>query len=718
LLQRLREEAPDAEQGGWQDLNLPRLTTALKEAVGQDLLPLNVSRLLHSLAQDHDPDSQRRSSFELRQINRDYLKLRITGGHTWRQIEKFGEKRRNLAGKLLEFLIGKLPAGVCGSDLLVETSFGELAKVIESDLDLLHQIPPLQHGKAVNHVLLYLHRQDILTLNHGMTVMRRAMTIKLNPEKRDAFLKKDYQRLDEHYREKRIQVHVMREYAEMALKEMAKALQLVLDYFTQSRQNFIKRYFSGREEVLKLSTSEASWKSIIGTLNPVQKEIVADDKDINRLVLAGPGSGKTRVIVHRIAYLLRVQRVSAASIVALTFNRHAANEIRKRLLTLVGADAYGVSVMTYHGMAMRLTGTRFERKDVVDERALTKVMSDAVELLEGKREVDGEDDLREQLLRGYRYILVDEYQDIDELQYRLVSALAGRHVNGEDRLCIMAVGDDDQNIYAWRDTSNRYIERFREDHDASIRFLVDNYRSSRYIIDAANQLIGQNPARLKKEHPVQIDRARRKSAPGGSWEILDQRRNGRVLRLMIGLEDRTHGNLQAQAAMMELERLLALEQQESWNACAILARTHRYLWPVQAWCERNDIPYFLAADKETALPITRQRSFVAVIDHLRALGEPLCAEEVWQYLSTTSLLAESEWRRFFQTASEQLQSELGSCQLGSHALVDWFHDYACELRQQARGTSPRDGAFGQGTGVPACCPAGWRLEHPGGQSVR
>ena len=101
-----------------------------------------------------------------------------------------------------------------------------------------------------------------------------------------------------------------------------------------------------------------------------QRVIVSDDDDVNRLVLAGPGSGKTRVIVHRIAYLLRVRRVPARCIVALTFNRHAANEIKQRLLRLVGPDAFGVNVMTYHRMAMRLTGTRFERGETVEEVAL------------------------------------------------------------------------------------------------------------------------------------------------------------------------------------------------------------------------------------------------------------------------------------------------------------------------------------------------------------
>ncbi|OHP42730.1 hypothetical protein HMPREF2719_01395 [Pseudomonas aeruginosa] len=230
----------------------------------------------------------------------------------------------------------------------------------------------------MEHVLLYMHKQDVLTLNHGMTVMRRAMTVEINPEKKSGYLKDDYLKLDEHYREKRIQVHVMREYAEVACEEMAAALRLVMHYFNDPKDEFIERYFAGREEVLKLATSEESWRAIVENLSVAQRVIVEDNEDQNRLVLAGPGSGKTRVIVHRIAYLLRVRRVPARCIVALTFNRHAANEIKQRLLRLVGADAYGVNVMTYHRMAMRLTGTRFERGETVEEGRLSLVLSDAV----------------------------------------------------------------------------------------------------------------------------------------------------------------------------------------------------------------------------------------------------------------------------------------------------------------------------------------------------
>lgn len=681
LLDLLSELAPDAHDGTWQDLNVAALTSGLKTRMERDdVIPLEVMRLLGSLSKDRENQSQSRNSFELKQINPDYIKLKVRDGHNWAQIRTFGNKRRTVAGQLLKFLLAKLAPTVKGKDLMVESTFGELVGLIETDLELAQTIPMQQRPKAIEHVLLYLHNQQVLTLNHGMTVMRRAMTIEVNTDKKGAYRKEDYQRLDEHYNERRIQVHVMREYAELARSAMASALELVLHYFSDSKESFLQRYFAGREKVLRHATSEESWRSIVEALSGRQKVIVADDDDVNRLVLAGPGSGKTRVIVHRIAYLLRVRRVPASAIVALTFNRHAANEIRQRLLSLVGADAYGVSVMTYHSMAMRLTGTRFERGDSVSEQALSHVMKSAVDLLEGKGTAEGEDDLREQLMRGYRYIMVDEYQDIDALQYRLVSALAGRKSAEDGRLCILAVGDDDQNIYAWRDTNNRYIQQFCTDYTAQTSYLVENYRSSQHIITAANQLIGHNPDRLKAAEPIQINHGRIAEPFGGAWQARDPLRAGRVMRLALDPEDRPSGNLQAQAAINELQRLLDLEGGD-WDGCAILARTHQYLWPIQALCELAGIDYFLAADKDGALPVTRQREFLQGIDCLGALNQSLTATDAWQQLAAN---VGEAWHDFFQEAFTQLQVELGDCQLSNSAVVAWLYDYAREMRQQTK----------------------------------
>lgn len=685
LFSELRLRSPDADQGGWQDVNLRLISAELKDKTGQqDLLPFHLSRLLRSLAQDRDGDSTQRSCFELRHTQGDNFKLRIRDNYTWPQVQNQGASRRAIAAVVVPFLIAKLPSSAKGKDLLVETTFGDLVKLIESDLELRTRIKPEQRKKAIEHVLLYLHQQEIVTLNHGMTVMRRAMAIEVNSDKSgQRFTKEDFSKLDEHYREKRIQVHVMREYAEIALKEMAEALRLVMHYFSDHKQDFLKLYFAGKEEVLKLATSEASWRSIIDELNATQKLIVTDPDDRNRLILAGPGSGKTRVIVHRIAYLLRVKRMPASSIIALTFNRHAANEIRRRLITLVGADAYGLTVLTYHAMAMRLTGVSFAQREKLEEGELDGLLEKATQLLNGNLQAEGEDDLREKLLSGYRYILVDEYQDIDSRQYNLVSALAKRHSENDDDLCILAVGDDDQNIYQWRGGSNQYIERYREEYGADVSYLVENFRSTELIIAAANLLIGNNRARLKAEHPIRINKARTKNDPGGRWQAIDEFRKGRVLCLKIASNSNESGNIQAQAVLAELLRLKKLDNALEWRDFAILSREHRYLLPLQAWCEQNAVPYFLASDKGNALPITRQRAYIQVIEHLRRHSSLLLdAGNALQSLE--SLALDAEWHDFFQTAFEQLIGEFGECQLSSSSIIDWLYDYAREIRQQVR----------------------------------
>ena len=142
---------------------------------------------------------------------------------------------------------------------------------------------------------------------------------------------------------------------------------------------------------------------------PIQRRIVADDREqTNVLVLAGPGSGKTRVLVHRIAYLIRVRRENPRSILALAYNRHAAVEIRRRLEDLIGDDAQGVIVLTCHGLAMRLVGASFSgRANRLDEGDFRDVLKQASALLRGEGLPPEEaDEFRTRLLAGFRWILV------------------------------------------------------------------------------------------------------------------------------------------------------------------------------------------------------------------------------------------------------------------------------------------------------------------------
>jgi ATP-dependent DNA helicase RecQ len=151
----------------------------------------------------------------------------------------------------------------------------------------------------------------------------------------------------------------MAAYAEKGLASMDQALRLSDDYFVLDRDAFLRRWLPGKSAEIRRQTTGTSWKQIVEALdNPVQQKIVADDREqTNVLVLAGPGSGKTRVLVHRIAYLIRVKREDPRGILVLSYNRHAAAEIRARLRHLIGDDANGVAVSTCHALAPLQTTT-------------------------------------------------------------------------------------------------------------------------------------------------------------------------------------------------------------------------------------------------------------------------------------------------------------------------------------------------------------------------
>ena len=158
------------------------------------------------------------------------------------------------------------------------------------------------------------------------------------------------------------------------------------------------------------------------------------------------------------------------------------------------------------------------------------VREQAVALLRGDElPPEDADEQRERLLRGLRWILVDEYQDIGPQQYALIGALAGRNQAAADaRLNLFAVGDDDQNIYAFSGASVEFIRRFEADYSARAVHLLDNYRSTAHLIDIANRLIAPAAQRMKAGQPIRIDPARRRLPPGGDWQRIDAVAQGRV----------------------------------------------------------------------------------------------------------------------------------------------------------------------------------------------
>ena len=518
VINLMRERAPDQEKGEMFLLHLRNATQELRDEGHSHALPELVRGIVRSIAADGRGEGGGGGSLGLR--GRDREMVQVTLQRDWGSLAKTAELRRTAARLLLDHLLSTLPRGTRGTDLLAETTMGNLLAAVKSDLALNGQI---RHpDRLMDRALLWLHEQEVVRLNKGLAVFRPAMTILLKPERR-GFAQADFASLQLHYDEQVRQIHVMAEYAQHGLRPTADHLNLAMDYFSLSEDEFLERWLPDRDRELARQTTPESWRTIVESLNnPIQRRIVADDREqTNVLALAGPGSGKTRVLVHRIAYLVRVRRETPRGILALAYNRHAAVEIRRRLADLIGDDARGVTVLTCHALAMRLVGASFAgRANRLEQDDFHEVMRQAVALLRGHGLPPEEaDEHRERLLAGFRWILVDEYQDIGPEQYDLISALAGRtKPEADDRLSLFAVGDDDQNIYAFNGSSTEFIRRFEADYGARPSYLTDNYRSTANIITSANAVIEPAKLRMKEGHPIAINRARAQDPPGGDWD--------------------------------------------------------------------------------------------------------------------------------------------------------------------------------------------------------
>ena len=231
---------------------------------------------------------------------------------------------------------------------------------------------------------------------------------------------------------------------------------------------------------------------------------------------------------------------------------------------------------------------------------------------------DEADDQRERLLEGYRWILVDEYQDVEAEQYELIGALAGlRRDDEHGRLSLFAVGDDDQNIYSFAGASVEFIRRFEKDYAAKPVYLTDNYRSTANIIAAGNQVIEPAHNRMKERHPIRIDRHRELQPPGGLLSKWDPVGKGAVQVLSVG----EGHELQAIGVINELERLAALVPAWSWADAAVIGRNWKSLSPVRNYCEMQGIPVQSAADELGNL--WRYREVQALVEELRAADTKL-----------------------------------------------------------------------------------------------
>jgi ATP-dependent DNA helicase RecQ len=680
LVDLLALEEPDPE--GWLPLSLRLLNQRLCE-IGCDSSTELVRSLLKSLSEDGRGFAGTHGSIDLRFIGRDAYHVRVR--RTWTTISELAQKRRRLASVVLEALMKKIPADApARADLLVEFSFDELHAAIEADMLLRSEVRDID--AAIERALMFLHEQRVIVLQQGLAVFRSAMTIRFQPEgRKEKYKASDYQPLQHHYKERILQVHVMSEYARLGLERVQAALELVLAYFTLAKDEFLRRYFRTKPDLLQHATTASSFQRIATDLaNPAQTRVVTAPLHRNMLILAGPGSGKTKVVVHRCAYLLRVERVRPQSILVCCFNHHAAIQLRRRLTDLVGDDARGVTVLTYHALAMRLLGFSYSGQAAKPrEIDFDALIADATRLVRGEKLPAGveADEVRDRLLAGFQYILVDEYQDIDEPQYQLISAIAGRTIDDPDmRLSILAVGDDDQNIYTFRGANVRFIRQFQTDYGAEVLYLIENYRSTRNIIDISNDVIASNSDRMKTAHPIRIDRHRAMLPAGGEFERADPAYRGKVQIVEVD------GDLsQARAVVAELSRLRQLGVTD-WSSLAVLSREHTDLAQVRTLAEQDAIPIRWVAARSAMPPLHQVREINRFISEL--------ARERGSFKRASDLRAiaanifagpcSNVWTQFLGRLLDACEKESGNAELPVQQALEFLYESCAESRREFR----------------------------------
>lgn len=677
LIKYMREMEPDLKKGGKFTLLLRVAAQKLRDQGLVNPLPQLLLRLLRGMAYDGRGEGGDTGSLGIRNYNGDTV--RVTLRREWDALEKTAKVRRDAANLLLGHLVACVPQGMRGTDLMVKTTLGQLLRTITSDMLLKSQIK--NPDRLQNRALLWLHEQEVIRLNRGLTVFRTAMSIRLRQEKR-GFSKVDFEPLALYYRGRVLQIHIMAEFARRGLANMSDAIRLVFDYFNLKQDKFLARWLPNRQRELARETTPESWRAIVESLNsPAQQRIVADDREqTNVLVLSGPGSGKTRVLVHRIAYLLRVRRETPRSIMALTYNRHAAVDIRRRLRDLVGNEASGVIVLTCHALAMRLVGASLaETSAFPDDEFFREILREATALLRGEGAPPEQlDEQRERLLAGFRWILVDEYQDIGRDEYELISSLAGRRLDEEEgKLTLFAVGDDDQNIYAFKGASVEFIRRFEADYKSRPAFLTENYRSTHHIISVANAVIEPAQDRMKVDNPIRVNRARSRDPQGGEWEKLDPVAQGKVQILPAGRD----AVFQTRTAMAEFERLKNLSSHWEWSKCAVIARKWEHLDPLRSFCEIHDIPVQMGNEEPPSF--WRLRETNVFVQWLRGKKtSTVVPADLENWLDSQP---DSYWNNLLLQAVEEYSLETGGSEVLVVHFIEWLAEWGRQMRRRQRG---------------------------------
>ena len=444
--------------------NVKELNETAKEKCSKKCSPDAINRVLNYWSV-HGFVTRMKSKHSKNLIKIQYKKERSV-------LEKMMTKRFDIAGVILLYLDGK------SNDDIVQFSVLELCEHYNSERQMISQSATTQE---IEEALYYMNKIDALKIEGGFLVSYQALSIdRLEMDNKIRYKVDDYRKLKLYYEQKTQMIHIVGEYAKRLMKNYRSALDFVEDYFSLDYDAFLKKYFDGvKKDDISRNLTPQKFKQLFGTLSPTQLEIIQDRSSQYIVVGAGPGSGKTRILVHKLASLLLMEDVKSEDLLMLTFSRASATEFKKRLVELIGKAANFVEIKTFHSYCFDLLG---EIGTVEKSGSIVKMAAEAID----NREVE--------LSRITKSVLViDEAQDMDQNEFKLIQALIKRN---ED-MRVIAVGDDDQNIYSFRGSDSRYMQQFLQYDKSHLYELVENYRSKANIVEFSNVFGSYIKERLK-----------------------------------------------------------------------------------------------------------------------------------------------------------------------------------------------------------------------------
>lgn len=339
--------------------------------------------------------------------------------------------------------------------------------------------------KKYEATLLYMNDIKAIKLEGGFMVSYNKLNIDNIEKDRHHFTKKDYEKMENHYLHKTEQIHIVGEYAKKSIENYELALAFVNDYFSLSYDEFLALHFPRRKTEIQRSLTPTRFEEIIKELDTDQTVVLSDNKSQNTLVLAGPGSGKTKVLLHKIASLLLLEDIKPEQFLMLTFSKAAAIEFRQRIRQLIPEFAGLLKITTFHGYCFQLLG------QLGDLEKSKTVIQDCIKAIK-------EDEIDITSIANKGVLLFDEFQDIDGDNWELIKQL----IEVAEKPRVIAVGDDDQNIYSFRGSSNQFMKKFRADYQATTYTLPKNYRSRSGIIDFNNQVLDKLQNRMKSQRLI------------------------------------------------------------------------------------------------------------------------------------------------------------------------------------------------------------------------